>query len=124
VTFTIPEGSFEPTMMFFRLTNLLAIFQTMINKILWGLINTRKVASFINNIIIRTEGEEGHNELVEEVVRKLTENNLYVKLEKCKWKVREVGFLRVVIEPESIKIEEEKVKGVLDWPTSKCVKDV
>ena len=124
MTFTIPEGSFEPTMMFFRLTNLLAIFQTMINKILWGLINTRKVASFINNIIIRTEGEEGHNELVEEVVRKLTENNLYVKLEKCKWKVREVGFLRVVIEPESIKIEEEKVKGVLDWPTSKCVKDV
>jgi len=35
-----------------------------------------------------------------------------------------VGFLGVVIEPDRIKIEEEKVKGVLDWPTPKCVKDV
>jgi len=54
------------------------------NEILQDLINTGKVASFINNIIIGTETEEGHNELVEEVVRRLAENNLYVKLEKCK----------------------------------------
>ena len=66
------------------------------------------------NIIIGIEGEEGHNELVEEVVRRLAENNLYVKPEKCKWKVREVGFLGVVIGLEGIKMEEEKVKGVLD----------
>jgi len=49
---------------------------------------------------------------------------LYVKLEKCKWKVREIEFLGVVIGPEGIKIEKEKVKGVLEWPTPKCVKDV
>jgi len=40
--------------------------------------------SFIDNVIIGTEGEEGHNKLVEEVVRRLTENDLYVKLEKYK----------------------------------------
>jgi len=68
--------------------------------------------------------EEGHNESVEEVIRRLVENNLYMKLEKYKWKVREVGFLGVVIRPEGIKIEEDKVKEVLDWLTSKCVKDV
>jgi len=84
------------------------------NEILQNLINTGKVASFINNIIIRIKGEEEHNELVEEVVRRLAENNLYIKLEKCKWKVKEVGFLRVVIGPEGIKIKEEKVKRVLD----------
>ena len=60
--------------------------------------------------------------MVKEVVRRLAENNLYVKLEKCKWKVREVEFLGVIIGPESIKMEKEKVKGVLDWPTPKCVK--
>jgi len=70
------------------------------------------------------EGEEEHDELVKEVVKRLAENNLYVKLEKCKWKVKEVGFLGVVIGPEGIKMEEDKVKGVIDWPTSKCVKDV
>jgi len=37
--------------------------------------------------------------------------------------VREVGFLGVVIGPERIKMEEEKVKGVLDWLTPKYVKD-
>jgi len=56
----------------------------MMNKILWDLINTRKLASFIDNIIIRMEGEEGHDELVEEVARRLVENNLYVKPGKYK----------------------------------------
>jgi len=59
------------------------------------------------------EGEEGYDEMVEEVVRRLAENNLYVKLEKCKWRLKEVGFLGVVIGSEGIKME-EKVKGVLD----------
>ena len=61
---------------------------------------------------------------MEEVVRRLAENNLYVKLEKCKWKVREVGFLGVVIGLEGIKMEEEKIKEVLDWPTPKYIKDI
>ena len=75
-------------------------------------------------MIIVIEGEKEHNKLVEEVVIKLAENNLYVKPEKCKWKVREVGFLKVVIVLGEIKMEEEKVKGVLDWLTPKCIKDV
>ena len=92
------------------------------NKILWDLINTRKVASFINDVIVGTETEEGHNEIVEEVIRRLAENDLYIKLEKCKLKDREVGFLGVVIGLERIKMEEEKMKDVLDWPTPKKVK--
>jgi len=64
------------------------------------------------------------DELVVEVIRRLEENNLYVKLEKCKWKVKEVEFLGVVIEPEGMKMEEGKVKEVLEWPIPKCVKDV
>jgi len=119
-----PEESFELTVMFFCLTNALATFQTMMNEILWDLINTGKVASFIDDIIVRIEEEAGYDEVVEEVVKRLAENNLYVKPEKCKWKVREVGFLGVVIRPEGIKMEEEKVKGVLDWPTPKGVKNI
>jgi len=122
--FTTPEGLFEPTIMFFGLMNSPATFQAMINELLRDLINIGKVAVFIDDIIVGTETEEGHDELVVEVIRKLEENDLYVKPEKCKWKVREVGFLGVVIEPEEIKMEEEKVKGVLEWPTPKCVKDI
>ena len=53
-------------------------------EILWNIINTGKVVSFIDDVIIGTEGEEGYDELVEEIVRRLAENDLYVKPEKCK----------------------------------------
>ena len=123
VVFTTPEGSFEPTVMFFRLTNSPVTFQMMMNKLLRDLINTEKVVAFID-VVIGTESEEGHDELVAEVIKRLEKNDLYVKPEKYKWKVREVGFLGVVIGKEGIKMEEEKVKSVLDWPTPKCVKDI
>jgi len=96
----------------------------MMNELLRDLINTEKMAAFIDNVIVGTETEEGHDEIVAEVIRRLEENDLYVKPEKCKWKVREVGFLGVVIGPDGIKIEKEKVKEVLEWLTPKCVKDV
>ena len=82
--FTTPEGSFEPTVMFFGLTNSPATFQTMMNELLRELINTGKVVAFIDDVIIGTEDEEGHNELVAEVVKRLEQNNLYIKPEKCK----------------------------------------
>jgi len=48
------------------------------------LINTGEVVSFINSVIIEMEKEKKHDEIIEEVVKMLAENNLYVKLEKCK----------------------------------------
>ena len=122
--FTMPEGPFEPTVMFFGLTNSPATFQAMMNELLRDLINTGKVAVFIDNVIVGTETEEEHDELVAEVVKRLEENDLYVKPEKCKWKVRDVEFLGGVIGLEEIKMEKEKVKGVLEWPTPKCIKDI
>jgi len=124
VAFITPEGSFEPMVMFFGLTNLPATFQEMMNELLRNLINTGKVAAFIDDVIVGIEDKAGYDELVAEIIKKLEENDLYVKLEKCKWKVREVRFLGVVIGQDKIKMKEEKVKGVLDWPTLKCVKDV
>ena len=120
----ISEGSFELMVMFFELTNSLATFQTMMNETPQDLINTGKVASFIDDIIIGTKEEKGYNEIVEEVVKRLVENDLYVEPEKCKWKVKKVGFLEVIIGLEEIKMKEEKVKDILDWPTLKEVKDV
>ena len=117
-------GSFEPTVIFFGLTNSPATFQTMMNELLKDLINTGKVAAFINDAIVRTENKEEHNELVAEIIKRLEENNLYWKPEKCKWKVREMGFLGVVIRPEGIKTKKEKIKDVLDWLRPKYVKDV
>jgi len=63
--------------------NLLATFQAIINDILRDLVNKGKVAIFVDDMLVGTETEERHDEIVEEVLRRLKENNLYVKLEKC-----------------------------------------
>jgi len=103
--FTTHIGFFEPTVMFFRMTNSPAMFQAMMNKILRDMINEGKVAAFVDNVLVGTEIEEGHDEIVEEILRRLEENNLYVKPEKYAWKVKKIGFLGVVIGPSGIEME-------------------
>jgi len=70
--------------MYFGLTNSPATFQTMINDLFWNLINQGNTVTFINDILVATDTKEGHNELVEKVLRRLEENNLFVKPEKCR----------------------------------------
>jgi len=73
--------------MFFGMTNSPATFQAMMNKILRDMINEGKVVAFVDRMLIGTETKEGHDEIVEEVLKRLEENDLYIKLEKCMWKV-------------------------------------
>ena len=117
-------GSYEPVVIFFGMTNTPATFQGMINKILRDMINEGKVAAFMDNVLIEIEIEEGYDKIVEEVLRRLKENDLYVKPEKYTWKVQKVNFLEVVMGQGKIKIEEEKVTGVLNWLAPKTVRDV
>jgi len=94
------------------------------NKILRDLINEGKVMTFIDNILVRTETEEKHNEIVKEILRRLEENDLYIKPEKYVWKVRKIEFLEVVTGPDGIEIKKEKIDRVLSWPEPKNVKDI
>ena len=93
------------------------------NDLLRDLVVEEKVAVFIDDVMIAIETEEGYNEIVEEVLR-LEENNLFVKLEKYMWKAREEGFLGVMIGEDGVRMEKEKVQGVIEWPVPKSMKDV
>jgi len=106
-------GSFELTVMFFGMTNLLATFHAIMNEILKDLINKGKVVAFVDDVLVETETEEGHDKIVEEILRRLEENDLYVKPEKYIWKVRKIRFLGVIIEPDGIEMEKEKMEEVL-----------
>jgi len=110
--------------MYFGLINFPATFQTMMNNLFRDLINQGDMVTFIDDILVATDTEEGHNELVEEVLKRLEKNDLFVKPEKCKWKVREVEFLEVVIGPKGVEIQREKIEGVLNWPAPKNIKEV
>ena len=122
--FTTYIGLFKLTVIFFEMINSLVTFQAIMNKILEDLVNESKVAVFIDNVLVGTETKKAHNEIVEKVLRRLKENDLYVKPETYTWKVRKIGFLGVVIEPNGIEIEKEKVDGVLSWPELKNMKDI
>ena len=67
--FTMYIGSFEPTVMFFGMTNSPATFQAIMNEILRDMINKEKVAVFVDDVLVGTEMEKGHNEIVEEVLK-------------------------------------------------------
>jgi len=78
----MPEGNFEPTVMFFGLTNSLATFQAMMNDLLRDIIEVGDVIVFIDDVIVGIEIEEEYNDIVEEVLRRMVENDLFVKSEK------------------------------------------
>ena len=94
------------------------------NDLLRDLVVEEKIVVFINDMIVATETEKGHNEIVEEVLRRLEENDLFVKPEKCMWKVKEVDFLGVIIGEDGVRMEKKKVQGVIEWPVPRSVKDV
>ena len=94
------------------------------NKILRDMINKGKVAAFVDDILVGIETEERYNEIVKEILRRLEKNNLYIKPEKCIWKVWKIGFLEVIIGPNGIEMEKEKVDGVLSWLEPKNIKDI
>jgi len=117
-------GAYEPIVMYFGLTNSPATFQTMMNDLFYDLINQGDTAMFIDNILVAMNTEEEHDELIEEVLKRLEENNLFVKLEKCKWKVKEIEFLGVVTRPKGVEMQKKKVEGVLNWLVPRNIKEV
>ena len=78
--------------MFFGLTNSLVTFQTMMNELLRDLINTGKVVAFINDIIMGTDTKKKHEKIVAEVIRRLEENDLYVKPENVSGRLERWNF--------------------------------
>jgi len=120
----MPEGAYKLTVIVFGLTNSPATFQTILNNLLRNMTETRNIVAFINNVIVGTEIEKKHDDIVKKVIRRMAENDLFVKSEKCVWKIREVGFLEVVIGLDGVKIEKEKVQEVVDWLVPRSMKNV
>ena len=122
--FTIHIGAYKPTIIYFGLTNSPTTFQTIMNDLFCDMINQGNMATFIDNIIVATEIEKGHNKVVKEVLKQLKENDLFVKPKKYQWKVKKVEFLGVVIGLKGVEIQKEKVEGVSNWPTPRNIKEV
>jgi Reverse transcriptase (RNA-dependent DNA polymerase) len=90
-------GLFEPTVMFFGLTNSPATFQTMMNHILRDLISEGKVAVYLDDILIFTKDLIEHRGIVSRVLQILRENKLSLKPQKCEFEKEEMRYLGMII---------------------------
>ena len=118
------KGSFEPLIMYFGLCNLPTTFQKMMNKIFHDMSDVCVV--YIDDLMIFTPtvNQEEHDRIVLELLRHLHGNDLFVKPEKCRFRVTEVDFLGMIVSHDGIKMDPEKVNAILKWPETTNVKQV
>jgi len=116
-------GLYEYTLMPFRLTNAPSVFQRHLNNILSEKMDLG-VVIYIDDILIYTQTEEEHVELVRWVLKKVSENGLSVNIDKCIFQVPEVEFVGFQIGTPGVQMSQKKVKDILNWPAPRSVREV
>ena len=112
-------------MMFFGLTNALATFQLMMNHLFCKLIDKGYITIYMDNILIHTPNDPTlHRHVVNNVLHILADNDLYLKPQKCQFKVTKVEYLSVIICEDSITMDPVKVQGVKHWKRPTTLKEV
>src|SRR3981189_736826 len=103
--------------MYFGLTNSLATFQTMMNKIFEDLITQGVISIYLDDILIFTLTLEGHRPISRMVMERLRNHKLYLRHEKCEFERTRIEYLGVIISHNKDKQDQVKIAGVLEWPT-------
>jgi Reverse transcriptase (RNA-dependent DNA polymerase) len=126
--FLTPEGLFEPTVMFFSLTNSPATFQMMMNTIFRKEVALGWLLVYMDDIAIHTKPKPGetdnqhmaqHRQYTHHVLDILEQNDLYLKPEKCEFEKKEIKYLGVIVGQNTLRMDPKKLKSVADWPTPK-----
>src|SRR5215208_5588746 len=107
----------------FGLTNAPATFQRFINNTLRHLLD-KGVIVYLNDILVYSEMIEEHERLIKEVLQALSENNLYVELEKSEFHKEEVEILGHIVRTKRVRMDSKKVQSVLESPVPKNLRDV
>ncbi|CCO34985.1 Retrotransposable element Tf2 155 kDa protein type 1 [Rhizoctonia solani AG-1 IB] len=121
--FRTKYGHFEPTVMQFGLSNAPAVFQRFMNNIFRDLLDITVIV-YLDDILIFSNSREEHVQHVTEVLSCLQKHNLFCNPSKCVFFVTEVTYIVLVVTPEGISMEQEKVKAIQEWPEPRNVKQV
>jgi len=117
--FKTPEGLFEPTVMFFGMTNSPATFQSMMDEIFRIEIDKGCVIIYMDDILIFAKTQEELELMTRQVLLKLRENDLFLKPEKCAFAQTQVEYLGFIIEEGKVSMDQNKIEALKAWPEPK-----
>ncbi|XP_068089267.1 putative olfactory receptor 2B8 [Hyperolius riggenbachi] len=110
MAFNTPDGHYEYHVMPFGLCNAPAVFQELINEVFREVLG-RFVLVYLDDILIFSPNLSEHREHVKYVLKKLRQNSLYAKIEKCIFEVSEVPFLGYIISSSGLSMDPKKAAG-------------
>lgn len=122
--FITHRGLYEAKVMYFGFSNAPATFQAMMNEILADLIQEGKVMVYLDDILIFTQGVEENRRITAEVLKRLKENDLFARPEKCFFEQNRIDYLGMIISHGHIEMDPKKLTGVTEWPRPQKVKQV
>jgi len=117
-------GLFKPTVMFFRLCNSPATFQSIMDSLFDGMKTRNAVIVYMDDILIFAETEEELEKYTNKVLQILQDNDLYLKPEKCEFNKTSMKYLGFVITPGKIEMDLTKLRGITEWPAPRNLRQL
>ena len=122
--FKTNQGLYEPTVMFFGMCNSPATFQAMMDEIFKKEIEGDLIIVYMDNILGFSKMIDGLKEIEQIVLEKAREHDLLLKAKKCKFRKQKIEYLGLVVQEGKLAMDSAKLKGILEWPTPRTVKEV
>ncbi len=113
-TFTTEDATYAWRVMPFGLVNAPAVFQRFINAVLRPF--QAFAGGYFDDLIIFSARGEDHWDHVRQVLQALRDNQLCLSLQKCKFNCDTVAYLGMVVGPDGVSLDPDKVKAVAEWP--------
>ena len=124
VAFKTNRGLFEPTVMFFGMTNSPATFQSMMASTFEDMIMAKCVIIYMDDILIFAKTREELEKRTKAVLKRLEDYDLYLKPKKCEFNKKRIEYLGMIVEEGKLSMDPVKLGGIRDWPIPSTVKQV
>jgi Reverse transcriptase (RNA-dependent DNA polymerase) len=122
--FKTNRGLYKCTVMFFGMCNSPATFQAMMDEIFKREIEENLIIVYMDDILAFSKTINGLKKIEQIILEKAREYDLYFKAKKCKFRKPKIKYPGLVVEEGKLAMNPAKLKGILDWPAPKTVKEV